>query len=103
MEAGVRDRRQRRTVSEIPRLSALLHPAVPQEMSVASLDAVEVRYPRGVALGPLSLAIANGEIVALVGPSGCGKSTALRLLAGLEAPTAGQVRRTPERGQTSVV
>ncbi len=43
--------------------------------------------------GPFDLSLAAGEIVALVGPSGCGKSTALRLLAGLEAPTRGEVRR----------
>src|SRR5207253_5624786 len=43
------------------------------------------------------------EIVALVGPSGCGKSTALRLLAGLEGPTRGRVRRAAGRGETSVV
>jgi NitT/TauT family transport system ATP-binding protein len=70
---------------------------------VAELDAVEVDYPRGVALGPFSLTLAGGEISALVGPSGCGKSTALRLLAGLEAPTRGAVRRAPARGETSVV
>jgi len=73
-------------------------------MTVAVLDEVEVDYPkRGRALGPFSLEVAAGEIVALVGPSGCGKSTALRLLAGLEAPTRGQVRRTPGRGETAVV
>jgi NitT/TauT family transport system ATP-binding protein len=73
-------------------------------MGVASLDDVEVDYPkRGRALGPFSLDVAAGEIVALVGPSGCGKSTALRLLAGLETPTRGQVRRTPGRGETAVV
>jgi NitT/TauT family transport system ATP-binding protein len=47
--------------------------------------------------------VGEREIVALVGPSGCGKSTALRLLAGLEAPTRGEVRRTPGRGETAVV
>ena len=71
---------------------------------VASLSAVEVDYPdRGRALGPFDLTLTGGEIVALVGPSGCGKSTALRLLAGLEAPTRGQVQRAAGRGETSVV
>ena len=60
---------------------------------IAELRAVEVDYARGPALGPFSLALEPGEIVALVGPSGCGKSTALRLLAGLEGPTRGEVRR----------
>ncbi len=72
-------------------------------MAVAALTEVEVDYPRGRALGPFSLSIAAGEIVALVGPSGCGKSTALRLLAGLEAPTRGEVARAPGRGETAVV
>jgi NitT/TauT family transport system ATP-binding protein len=73
-------------------------------VSVAGLSEVEVDYAtRGRALGPFSLAVAEGEIVALVGPSGCGKSTALRLLAGLETPTRGDVVRTPGRGETAVV
>jgi NitT/TauT family transport system ATP-binding protein len=71
---------------------------------IASLAAVEVDYPgRGKALGPFSMTLAAGEIVGLVGPSGCGKSTALRLLAGLEAPTRGVVDRLTGRGETAVV
>ncbi len=43
------------------------------------------------ALAHLDLRVYAGELVALLGPSGCGKSTALRLIAGLEAPSAGTV------------
>ena len=72
-------------------------------MVVAGLDGVEVDYGSRRALGPLSLEVAAGEVISLVGPSGCGKSTALRLLAGLELPTRGRVRRSARRGETAVV
>nr|WP_221212431.1 ABC transporter ATP-binding protein [Brevundimonas lenta] len=52
-----------------------------------------VRYPGRPPIGPIDLTVAHGEIVALVGPSGAGKSTILRLLAGLERPSEGEVRR----------
>jgi NitT/TauT family transport system ATP-binding protein len=43
------------------------------------------------ALSPTDLHVAPGELVTLIGPSGCGKTTLLRMIAGLEAPTAGGI------------
>lgn len=58
-----------------------------------SLRAVCKAYDNGVrALDALDLDVGRGEFVALLGPSGCGKSTALRLVAGLSRPTAGEIR-----------
>src|SRR5215211_4628221 len=62
-------------------------------MSEIVLDNVTKRYPDGFeAVKDLNLDIADGEFVILVGPSGCGKSTALRMIAGLEDITAGELR-----------
>lgn len=69
----------------------------------AALREAEVVYHGRYVLGPFDLALAEGEIVALVGPSGCGKSTAMRLLAGLEQPSRGTVARNAGRGETSLV
>lgn len=44
------------------------------------------------ALDGLDLALRRGELLALLGPSGCGKTTALRLLAGFDRPTSGEIR-----------
>jgi multiple sugar transport system ATP-binding protein len=57
------------------------------------IDGLEKAYPNGVtAVTDVSLSLARGELLVLVGPSGCGKSTTLRCVAGLEEPTAGDVR-----------
>lgn len=60
------------------------------------LDNISKRYvTRGkgstLALREVSLAVMEGEFVAIVGPSGCGKSTLLRLIAGLTAPSTGMI------------
>lgn len=63
-------------------------------MIVATVDFQNVskRYPDGtLALRNFDLNINDGELIVLVGPSGCGKSTALRLLAGLEDVTQGEI------------
>lgn len=63
---------------------------------LVSLRDVSLRFGSGVmALSGLNIAVRQGEFVAILGPSGCGKSTALRLLAGLLAPTAGMAARDP--------
>ena len=64
-------------------------------MSLISFDSVSRVYARGdqatVAVENVSLSIHDQEFVALVGPSGCGKTTMLRMVAGLDFPTAGQI------------
>ena len=61
-------------------------------MAQVDYDYVVKTFGEVTALQDLSLEIPDGEFVVLVGPSGSGKTTALRLLAGLESPTAGSIR-----------
>ena len=62
-------------------------------MATVSLDRVTKVYPNGVeAVHELELDVADGEFIVLVGPSGCGKTTALRMVAGLESITAGELQ-----------
>ncbi len=61
-------------------------------MAEVGLDSVSKRYGEdALAVDDLSLDIQDGEFMVLVGPSGCGKTTALRMVAGLESITDGQV------------
>ena len=62
-------------------------------MAEIVLNDVTKRYPDGFeAVKNMSLDIKDGEFMVLVGPSGCGKSTALRMIAGLEDVTEGELR-----------
>jgi NitT/TauT family transport system ATP-binding protein len=66
-----------------------------------SLRDVTKTYDNGVmALGPLDLRVRKGELVSLLGPSGCGKSTALRIIAGLAAPSMGTVEVSHDAAAT---
>ena len=55
-------------------------------------DKVQKHFDDFVAVKELDFEIYEGEFLAIMGPSGCGKTTTLRMLAGLEAPTMGEIR-----------
>ena len=62
-------------------------------MAQVTFDKVRKVYPDGtLAVKELSLEIADGELMVFVGPSGCGKTTALRMVAGLEEISDGEIR-----------
>ncbi|MEO0313083.1 MAG: hypothetical protein RL140_313 [Actinomycetota bacterium] len=67
--------------------------AIDFKPSGADLELIDVRkeFPGFVALEDMDLHIPAGEFFALLGPSGCGKTTTLRIVAGLEEQTTGQV------------
>ncbi len=56
------------------------------------LVGIQKRFPGFTAIEHLDLTIPAGSFFALLGPSGCGKTTTLRLVAGLEEPSEGQIR-----------
>ncbi len=62
-----------------------------QPRVIAELRGVTKRFGTVLAADNLNLSIGEGEFLSFLGPSGCGKTTALRMLAGFEAPTEGDV------------
>jgi spermidine/putrescine ABC transporter ATP-binding subunit len=62
-----------------------------QQLSDVRFVGVEKAFGNAVALHPLDLTIERGTFFSLLGPSGCGKTTTLRLVAGFEQPTRGQI------------
>ncbi|MGR3793719.1 ABC transporter ATP-binding protein [Vannielia sp. SX4] len=62
-----------------------------QTRGAVAFRSVRKTFGAFTAIPDLTLDIAPGELVTLLGPSGCGKTTTLRMLAGLESPTEGQI------------
>jgi spermidine/putrescine transport system ATP-binding protein len=56
------------------------------------LDRVVKRFGEHTAVAGVDLQITKGEFLAIMGPSGCGKTTTLRMIAGLEQPSEGEIR-----------
>jgi ABC-type nitrate/sulfonate/bicarbonate transport system ATPase subunit len=75
----------------MPAKGAQVPSTLVKETTAVQLGGVARRFRDVEALAGVDLAVADGEIVAIVGPSGCGKSTLLELVAGLQQPDAGEV------------
>ena len=60
-------------------------------MSRVQLKNIAKRWGASTAVEPMSLDIADGEFLVLLGPSGCGKTTTMRMVAGLEDPSDGEI------------
>jgi len=61
------------------------------------LDKVVKRFGEHTAVNGVDLQISQGEFLAIMGPSGCGKTTTLRMIAGLEEPSEGEIRLNGKR------
>ena len=61
-------------------------------MAEVTLTGITKRFGEFTAVDDISMVIEDGKFTVLVGPSGCGKTTTLRMVAGLEDVTAGEIR-----------
>ncbi len=86
------------TASPTPETTALKSPAAGWHASTSDSAAPDVeiigvtkRFGQVTAVDRMTLSIAHGEFYSLLGPSGCGKTTTLRMIAGFEQPTEGEI------------
>ncbi|MGH7919388.1 MAG: ABC transporter ATP-binding protein [Candidatus Dormibacteraceae bacterium] len=84
------DRRSGRRAPRAPRAPRESHEA-PRPPAVFDANKLVRDYGSTRALGPITLSVADGEVVALLGPNGAGKSTLLSIAAGLLDATSGEV------------
>ena len=68
------------------------HPTVENGDDILSMQGAGLDFGGGAGVFDLTLALPKGAILGMIGPSGCGKTTTIRLLNGIYAPTAGDVR-----------
>ena len=61
-------------------------------MSSVTLTSISRRWGTFLGVDDISLTVGDGEFVVFLGPSGCGKTTTMRMIAGLEEPSAGEIR-----------
>ena len=69
---------------------------VAPDLATIGADAIGKRYGQREALRAVSFSAAPGELLGVIGPNGAGKTTLLSILAGIQAPTTGAVRRPPD-------
>ncbi len=60
-------------------------------MSAVSANEISKKFDEVTAVDDISLAVRDGEFMVLLGPSGCGKTTFLRIIAGLEKQSSGDI------------
>jgi spermidine/putrescine transport system ATP-binding protein len=77
------------TATETPRVGDAVPAAAPTGLEIRGL---RKDYGSFAAVDDIDLTVPEGSFFALLGPSGCGKTTTLRMVAGLEEPTAGEIR-----------
>ncbi len=61
-------------------------------MAFLEINSVRKSFAQSVAVENFDLQVERGEFISFLGPSGCGKTTTLRMIAGFEKPTSGEIR-----------